>query len=179
MRSERMISSCGNEPKSTNNPIWVMPMSRSTWMRSITWLRAAHDDAAGKIGVEAEIALAGLAALVAFIGGRIGRLARGLEAGCGVFAHRLVDDLLQLRVVVAVEEMGVIDAADLVILNPAPAFPQRAAIPADALDRHRMIDVIGDIEQVVALLRRPFETFRRHQAGDPDRRMRFLVDRRQ
>ena len=42
-----------------------------------------------------------------------------------------------------------------------------------------MVDVIGDVEQVVALLRGPLEAFRRQQAGDPDRRVRLLVDRRQ
>src|ERR1700719_1040020 len=96
-------------------------------------LRPAQDKAAGKIGVEAKIALTGLAALVALIRGRIGRLARGFKASGGVFAHRLVHDLLQLGVVVAVEEMGVIDAADFVIRNAAAVFLQGAAIPADAL----------------------------------------------
>ena len=33
--SDRMICACGNEPKSTSIPIWVMPTSRSTRMRSI------------------------------------------------------------------------------------------------------------------------------------------------
>jgi MFS family permease len=34
-RSDRMISICGNEPKSTSRPIWVMPTSRKARMRSI------------------------------------------------------------------------------------------------------------------------------------------------
>src|SRR6202035_2367162 len=76
-------------------------------------------------------------------------------------------------------KMGVIDATDFVIRDAATEFLQGVAIPADTLGGDRMIDVVGDIEQVVTLLRRPFETLRRHQAGDPDRRMRFLVDRRQ
>ena len=77
------------------------------------------------------------------------------------------------------EEMRVVDAADLVVLDAAAMLAQRVAIPADALDRDRMVDVVGDVEEVVALLRRPLEALGRHQAGDPDRRMRLLVDRRQ
>ena len=72
-----------------------------------------------------------------------------------------------------------VDAADLVVLDAAAMLAQRVAVPADALDRDRMVDVIGDVEQVVALLRRPFEALGREQARHPDRRVRLLVDRRQ
>ena len=66
------------------------------------------------------------------------------------------------------KEMGVIDTADLVILDPPPGFDQRIAVPADAFDCLIVIDVIGDIEQVIALVRRPLEALRRQKTGDSD-----------
>jgi hypothetical protein len=59
--------------------------------------------------------------------------------------------------------MRVVDAADLVVLDAAAVLAQRLAVPADALDRDRMVDVIGDVEEVVALLRRPLEAFGRQE----------------
>jgi hypothetical protein len=38
-----------------------------------------------------------------------------------------------------------------VILGAPPVFPERVAIPTDALLRERVIDVIGDIEKVVLM----------------------------
>ncbi len=140
-------------------------------------LRAAHQHAAGEVRLEREPALPRVALLVALVGGGVGRLARGFEAGRGVLAHRLVHGLLQLLVVVLREEMRVIDAADLMVLDATAMLTQGVAVPADALDRDGMIDVIGDVEKVVAFLRRPFEAFGREQARHPDRRMRLLIDR--
>src|SRR5216684_6667838 len=120
-------------------------------------LRPAHENASREVGLEFELALTGVALLVALVGGRIRRPARRFEAGGGVLAQRLVHDPLQPLVVVAIEEMRVVDAANLVVLDAAAMLAQRVAVPADALDRDRMIDMIGDVKQVIALLRRPLE----------------------
>ena len=41
-----------------------------------------------------------------------------------------------------------VDATDLVILDPAALPAQGVAVPADALDRDRVIDMIGDVEEL-------------------------------
>src|SRR6516165_9765999 len=154
-----MISCCGSDPKSTSSPICDADVAQDVDALDHL-LRPAHDHPTGKIRRKAEVTLAGLAALVAPVGGGIRRLACRLDAGGSVFTHRLIHDCLERDVVVTIEEMGVIDAADLVIRDAATGPAQRAAIPIDALSRGRMIDVIGDIEQVVAFLSGPLEALR-------------------
>ena len=141
-------------------------------------LRPAHQDAPGKIGFEGEGELPGVPLLVALVGHGIGGSAGGFEPGGGIFAHRAMDRRFEHGVIVPGEEMGVVDAADFVVLDPPAGLPQGVPVPADALDRDIVVDMVGDVEKVVALPRRPFEALRRQQAGDPDRRVRLLVYRR-
>src|SRR5262245_39770488 len=88
-----------------------------------------------------------------------------------------MDDLLQQVVVVRCQEMRMVYAANFMVFDAAAMRAEGVDIPADAFDGDGGFHMVGDVEEVVALLSCPRKAFGREEARDPDRGVRMLVDR--